>query len=175
MLRKILIFLVLAIILVIVWKQLTSMTKVTPSTVGKNGILHLVQTIPLGSVEGRIDHLSIDIKGQRLFVAALGNNSVEVVDLKESKVIHSITNLGEPQSALFIPSLNKLFVTNGRTGICQIFDGTSFDEISHVELAGDADNIRFDSNANSVVVGYGNGGLSFINAESGKEENNIKL
>jgi len=175
MLRKILIFLVLAMILVVVWKQLTSLTKVTPSTVGKNGFLHLVQTISLGSVEGRIDHLSIDIKGQRLFVAALGNNSVEVVDLEESKVIHSITNLSEPQSALFIPNLNKLFVTNGSTGICQIFDGISFDEISRVELSGDADNIRYDSNSNSVVVGSGDGGLSFINAETGKEEISIKL
>src|SRR5829696_4384875 len=105
MLRKILIFLVLAMILVVVWKQLTSLTKVTPSTVGKNGILYLVQTIPLGSVEGRIDHLSIDIKGQRLFVAALGNNTVEVIDLSTGNVIHSVSDLSEPQSALFVPSL----------------------------------------------------------------------
>ena len=147
----------------------------TPAASGSSGILRLIQTIPLLNVAGRIDHLSVDVKAQRLFVAALGNNTVEVIDLKAGKVIHSISNLNEPQSALFIPSLNIIFVTNGSNGICQIFDGTSFDEISRVELSGDADNIRYDSNSNSVIVGYGDGGLSFINVETGKEEGNVEL
>jgi YVTN family beta-propeller protein len=137
--------------------------------------MKLIQSIPLQGVEGRIDHLSIDSKGQRLFVAALGNNTVEVIDLNTGKVVHSISDLNEPQSALFIPSLNKIFVTDGGNGICQIFDGASFAELGRVELSGDADNIRYDSNSNSVVVGYGDGGLSFINGKTGKEESNIKL
>jgi len=37
--------------------------------------------IPLGQVSGRIDHLGIDLKRQRLLVAELGNNSLGVVDL----------------------------------------------------------------------------------------------
>src|SRR5215216_6510403 len=152
--RKIWIILLLVIVLIFAWTQLNSSTKITPSTAGKNGIMHLVRSIPLGNVEGRIDHLSIDIKGQRLFIAALGNNSVEVLDLKDGKVVHSIADLSEPQSALFIPSVNKIFVTNGGNGLCQIFDGSSFIELDRVELAGDADNIRYDSNSSTVVVGY---------------------
>ncbi|HEX9387657.1 MAG TPA: hypothetical protein VF918_15145 [Anaerolineales bacterium] len=157
------------------WKQIKSSSRFTPSSARKNGVLHLIETIPLANVKGRIDHLSIDIKGLRLFVAALGSNSVEVLDLREGKVIHSITELSEPQSALFIPGLNKIFVTNAGNGLCQVFDGNSFAELGRVELSGDADNIRYDSNSNSVVVGYGDGDLSFINTESGKEESNIKL
>jgi YVTN family beta-propeller protein len=149
--------------------------KLTPSTVGKNGTMSLIQTIPLPNVEGRIDHLSIDIKGQRLFVAALGNNTVEVLDLSTGKVTHSISDLSEPQSAVFIPSLNKIFVTNGGNGTFQIFDGSSFAELGRVDLSGDADNIRYDSNSASIVVGYGDGGLSFIDGESGKVGSNIKL
>jgi len=126
-------------------------------------------------VEGRIDHLSIDIKGQRLFVAALGNNTVEVLDLNTSSVVHSISDLSEPQSALFVPSLNKLFVTNGGNGVCQIFDGSSFAELDRVELSGDADNIRYDNNSSSIIVGYGDGGLSVIDGASGKEVTTIKL
>src|SRR5215216_1042226 len=137
--------------------------------------LKLIQTIPLQGVEGRIDHLSIDIKGQRLFVAALGNNTVEVIDLNTGKVVHSISDLSEPQSALFVPSLNKIFVTNGGNGICQIFDGSSFAELGRVELSGDADNIRYDSSSGSVIVGYGDGGLSFIDGNSGKEVSSVKL
>jgi WD40 repeat protein len=126
-------------------------------------------------VEARIDHLSVDIKGQRLFVAALGNNTVEVLDLNTGRVVHTISDLSEPQSALFVPGFNKLFVTNGGTGVCQIFDGSSFAEIGHVELSGDADNIRYDSKLSSVIVGYGDGGLSFINANTGKTVSDIKM
>ncbi len=144
-----------------------------PATGGTT--LKLVQTIPLPGVDGRIDHLSLDIKDQRLFIAALGNNTVEVVDLNEGKLIHAISNFSEPQSALFIPSLNRIFVTNGGNGICEIFDGSSFAEVGRVELSGDADNIRFDSSSASVIVGYGDGGLSIIDAGAGKALSNIKL
>ena len=137
--------------------------------------MKLIQNIPLQGVEGRIDHLSIDIKGQRLFMAALGNNTVEVIDLNNEKVVHSISDLSEPQSALFVSSLNKIFVTNGGNGICQIFDGTSFAELGRVQLSGDADNIRYDSNSTSVIVGYGDGGLSFIEGSNAKEVSNVKL
>ncbi len=113
MFRKILIFLLLVVILIVGWKQIKSSSRFTPSSARKNGVLHLIETIPLANVKGRIDHLSIDIEGLRLFVAALGNNSVEILDLKETKVIHSISGLSEPQSALFIPSLNKIYVTDG--------------------------------------------------------------
>src|SRR5438128_898621 len=65
--------------------------------------LQLVQTIPLPHVEGRIDHLAVDLQGQRLFVAALGNNTLEVLDLKAGTRLHSITGLHEPQGVVFIP------------------------------------------------------------------------
>jgi WD40 repeat protein len=147
----------------------------TPIFIGGNRTIRLIQTIPLPNVSGRIDHLSIDIKSQRLFVAALGNNTVEVLDLQAGKVIHSISGLNEPQSALFLLNLNKLYVTNGGSGICQIFDGSSFAELDRVELSGDADNMRYDPKSGSVVVGYGDGGLSFIDAGTGKQVSEIKL
>src|SRR5215471_17441630 len=65
--------------------------------------LKLIQTIPLTGVEGRIDHLAFDVKGQRLFVAALGNNTLEVVDVAEAKRAHAITGLKEPQGIRFAP------------------------------------------------------------------------
>jgi hypothetical protein len=59
--------------------------------------LALQSKIPLGEVSGRIDHLAIDPKRQRLFVAELGNNSVGVVDLAAGKVMRRIDGLSEPQ------------------------------------------------------------------------------
>ncbi len=141
-----------------------------------NSSLSLVQTIPLPNVTGRIDHLGVDKKGERLFVAELGNNSVDVIDLKGGKRISSVTNgLNEPQGIAFVPELNRLFVANRADGSVDIFDGKTFTLLQTIKLNGDADNIRYDSNNGLVYVGYGNGGLAVFNAASGEKLGNIPL
>src|SRR5438067_1041130 len=88
--------------------------------------LGLIQTIPLPSVSGRIDHMDIDVNGQRLFVSELGNNSVDVIDLKAGKRITSMDGLDEPQGIAFIQDENKIFVANGGDGTVQIFDSSMY-------------------------------------------------
>src|SRR5262249_22137249 len=90
------------------------------------GPLKLAQTIPMPGVEGRIDHLSVDLKGQRLFVAALGNNTLEVIDLAQGKRLRSIPGLREPQGVVYIPELDQVVVANGDDGTVRTFDGKSF-------------------------------------------------
>jgi DNA-binding beta-propeller fold protein YncE len=146
-----------------------------PSSTG-NSSLSLVQTIPLPNVTGRIDHLGVDKKGERLFVAELGNNSVDIIDLSGGKRISSLTTgLNEPQGIAFVPELNRLFVANRADGSVNIFDGKTFTLLQTIKLNGDADNIRYDSNNGLVYVGSGNGGLAVINAASGEKLGNIPL
>jgi DNA-binding beta-propeller fold protein YncE len=83
----------------------------------------LRETIVLPGVEGRIDHFAFDAADERLFVCALGNNTVEVLDLRKGERTHSITGLGAPQGIAYIPELNRLFVANDKGGICKIYDG----------------------------------------------------
>src|SRR5260370_25104474 len=78
------------------------------------------KTIPLEKVEGRIDHLAADIAGQRLFVAAIGNNTVEVLDLKAGKTLRSLPGFAEPQGIVYAPEFDKLFVANGQDGTSRI-------------------------------------------------------
>jgi DNA-binding beta-propeller fold protein YncE len=137
--------------------------------------LRLVQTIPLPNVEGRIDHMAVDLKDQRLFIAALGNNTVEVLDLRAGKRIRSITGLHEPQGVGFIPEFNKIFIANGKSGACDVFDASSFKLIKTVKFSDDADNIRYDAAARRVYVGFGNGGLGIIDAATGNKVGEIKL
>jgi DNA-binding beta-propeller fold protein YncE len=96
----------------------------------------------MADVQGRIDHLSIDVKGQRLFVAALGNNSLEIVDLKENKLIHAINGLAEPQGVAYIPSSNRVFVANGKDGSVRVFDAGSWELPKSIPCGDDADNLR---------------------------------
>jgi DNA-binding beta-propeller fold protein YncE len=127
--------------------------------------LRLETTIPLPNVNGRIDHMALDVAGKRLFVSALGNNTVEVVDLAAGKMVHSIRGLKEPQGVLYWPETNRLYVANAADGHVRVYDGRSFEQIREYDLSGDADNIRFDPNAKEVFVGYGSGALGVINLD----------
>jgi DNA-binding beta-propeller fold protein YncE len=127
--------------------------------------LRLESTIPLPNVNGRIDHLGVDVQGKRLFVSALGNNTVEVVDLASGQIVHTIRGLKEPQGIFYWADTNRLYVANGVDGHVLVFDGTSFEQIHEYDLSGDADNIRFDAGAKEVFVGYGSGALGVINVD----------
>jgi hypothetical protein len=139
------------------------------------GPLRLIQTIPLRNVEGRIDHMAVDLKGERLFIAALGNNTVEIVDLRAGKHLETITGLHEPQGVGFVPEFNKIFIANAQSGACEVFDGSSFKRIKSIKLSDDADNIRYDAAARRVYVGYGSGALGIIDAATGDQLGEIKL
>ena len=106
--------------------------------------LKLKTTVALEGVEGRIDHFAFDPAGERLFVCALGNNTVEVIDLRSSQRIHSITGLGAPQGVGYAPELNRLFVANDKGGVCKIYDGKSFQVVGELRFEDDADNVRYD-------------------------------
>ena len=110
--------------------------------------------IPLPNVKGRIDHFSVDVKGQRLFVAAVDNHTLEVVDLKSGQRVHTITDLAEPQGVFYDTSTNHLFVACGLDGVTKIFDATTFQIVATVKFPDDADNIRYDARSKGVIVGY---------------------
>src|SRR5437867_7880609 len=137
--------------------------------------LKLKQTIPLPGVEGRIDHFALDASGERLFVCALGNNSVEVLDLRKGERIRSITGLGAPQGIVYIPELDRLFVANDKAGIFKIYDGKSFQQISELNFEDDADNVRYEDTMRRIYVGFGSGGIAIVNAQDGKQIGSIKL
>ena len=140
-----------------------------------NAPLQLQQTIPLPGVEGRIDHFAFDAGADRLFVCALGNNTVEILDLRKGERVHTISGLGAPQGVAFVPELNRLLVANDKGGVCNIYDANSFQLISKVEFGDDADNVRYDSASKQIYVGFGSGGIGIINAVDGKQVGSIKL
>ena len=124
--------------------------------------LVLEAKIALGSVNGRIDHLAIDLGRQRLFVAELGNNSVGVVELKERKLLRRITGLKEPQGLGYVTSTDTLYVANAGDGSVRLFKGNDLSPAGRIDLGDDADNIRIDARANKLFIGYGKGAIAII-------------
>ena len=148
---------------------------VSPTLCAQNApLLKVSRTIPLPGVEGRIDHFAFDASGERLFVCALGNNTVEVIDLRKNERVYSIRGLGSPQGVAYLPEVDRLIVANDNGGICRLYDGKSFQSLSEIRLNDDADNVRYDTGDRKAYVGFGNGGIATISPE-GKHVGSIKL
>jgi len=137
--------------------------------------LVLEAKIPLGQVSGRIDHLAVDAKRQRLFVAELGNNSLGVVDLAAGKVLRRITGLSEPQGIAYVPFTDSILVANAGDGSVRVLRGEDLTPISRLELGDDADNVRVDAAHKRVLVGYGKGALAVIDPGSLSKTADIRL
>jgi DNA-binding beta-propeller fold protein YncE len=147
------------------------------ATVSANGaeLLRLVQTIPLPNVEGRIDHFGYDAKGSRLFMAALGNDTVEIIDLASGKVAQRIKNLKAPQGISYAHDVNRLAVANDKDGSVRLYDGATLEQVQLIDLKDDADNVRYDPDARRFWVGYGDGALAAIDPQTGKVLATVKL
>ena len=137
--------------------------------------LQLKQTISLPGVEGRIDHLDLDAANERLFVCALGNNTVEVLDLRKGERVRTISSLGSPQGLVYISELNRLFIANDKGGVCRIYDAKTFQAVGELDLKDDADNVRYDDSSKRIYVGFGSGGIAIVNPVDGKEIGSTKL
>ncbi|MDX8483188.1 hypothetical protein RFN28_32755 [Mesorhizobium sp. VK24D] len=132
-----------------------------------------VQSIPLENVHGRIDHMAVDIAGNRLFVAELGNDSVDVVDLKSGKAIGRISNLKEPQGIAYLSDGDLIVVANAGDGSVRFFRAADLAPLGTVALGDDADDVR--TSGGKVLVGYGNGGLAVIDPTNRSLTGEIKL
>ncbi len=137
--------------------------------------LKLEKKIEMSEVKGRIDHMAINLKDKLLYMAALGNNTVEVIDIDKGSLIRSIKGVEEPQGIAYIPEQNEIAVASGGNGDCVFFDATTFANVATVHLAGDADNIRYDAVVRKMYVGYGNGGMALIDLVAHKQIGNVKL
>lgn len=139
------------------------------------GQLTLLNTINMPDVAGRIDHMAFDSKGNRLFIAALANNTVEIVNLKAAKPIGTISGLNAPQGVLYLEEFNSIVISNGGSGAVQSYNGNSLALSWTLDIGEDADNVRYDSVKKQIIVGYGSGALSFFDAKSGRQIKNIPL
>src|SRR5580700_3532249 len=135
------------------------------ATVQAQRPLVLSGSVPMDGVKGRFDHFASG-KG-RVFISALGNNTVEVINLFGGIVEHTITGVTNPQGVAFSPEANRLFVASAQ-GKLYIYDGDSFNLITTLDFEGGADNLRYDAATKRVYVGCGddekNGAIAAVDA-----------
>src|SRR5262245_61304932 len=137
--------------------------------------LTLVHRIDLPRVEGRIDHLAFDAAGGRLFVAALGNNTVEVIDAKNAVHLKSVPGFREPQGIAIAVDAGVVAVANGRGEGLQLLNANDFQPGKSVKLGDDSDNVRYDAAAKRLYVGYGDGALAAVDPAGAAVVGTVKL
>lgn len=138
-----------------------------PGSDGPGAPLVLERTIPLTGVRGRIDHLTIDLQHRRIFVAELGDGSVEAIDLARGVSLGRIAGLKEPQGLAYLPAQDELAVASGGDGSVRFYHARDLKPDGVIEVGGDADNMRVDASGR-IVVGYGSGALAVIDPGSRK-------
>ncbi len=138
-------------------------------------LLEVEAKIPLGNVAGRIDHLAVDLKRRRVFVAELGNNTLGVVDLAAAKLQRRLTGLSEPQGVGYDAATDIVYVANAGNGAVDVFQGEDYTPLEKIQLGEDADNVRIDAAGRRVIVGYGKGGLAIIDSATHRKIADVPL
>src|SRR4051812_38037478 len=134
--------------------------------------LRLALTVPLTGVKGRIDHLAFDPATRRLFVAALGNDTVEVIDTSNGRLVRSLKGFHEPQGIAIVQDAGMIAVANGGTGTLQLIAADTLQTKFTTEIGGDADNVRYDATAHRVYVAA-EGGLFAVDPSTGRVASRI--
>jgi len=136
--------------------------------------LRQVTVIPLPGVKGRIDHLAFDPVRQRLFVAALGNGTVEVLDTAANAHVRSVKGFREPQGMAIVPDAGAVAVANGETGTLQLVDARTFAIRWTLDIGGDADNVRYDAATKRIYVAAA-GGLYAVDPAAARKIGQVSI
>ena len=137
-------------------------------------LLQATGELALPGVRGRIDHLAFDAARHRLVVAALGNDTVELVDVATGKR-SSLPGAAEPQGVLHVPGIDRIVVANGSGDRVDVVDGASLATVRRIDGLPDADNVRWDAQGGQAVVGFGKGALRWLDPATGATSREVAL
>jgi YVTN family beta-propeller protein len=119
--------------------------------------LMLQRTIALPDGTGKFDHFAFSPAGNRLFVAATGNHSIEVIDLSSDKVIQTLPGLGKPHGLAWIGETGRLFASDGLQADLKVYDGAPLEQMKSIKLSEDADDMVYDGKTKLLYTGHGGG------------------
>ncbi len=126
--------------------------------------LERVGTIALKGPAGGLDHLAVDARRGRLFVANTINGTLDIVDLKAGRLLRQVPGQGRIQGIDYSPEADRIFVGNGEGGVCNAFDANDCRLIRSVRLGDDADNVRYNHRTRRIYVVHADRELAVIDA-----------
>jgi DNA-binding beta-propeller fold protein YncE len=143
--------------------------------------LTLQPAIALPAGTGKFDHFAFDLNTTRLFIAATGNHSVEVLDLHAGKVTESLTGISKPHGLAWVAATGLLYAADGTQGDLKIFGGSPLNQAASIKLSEDADDMVYDAKSKLLYVGHGGSdaanpaGIAVIDTTSQKLLTNLPV
>jgi DNA-binding beta-propeller fold protein YncE len=153
---------------------LLALAVLLPAAPAPAATLELEQTIVLKGKAGKLDHLALDAKRDRLFLADTGNGTLDVVDLKAGKLLKQVAGQTGIQGVAYAPDLDRVFVGLGSGSLCNVFSGADYKPLKTVRFE-DSDNVRYDPARKQVFVAHAEKTLSAIDAQTFALKADIKL
>jgi DNA-binding beta-propeller fold protein YncE len=125
--------------------------------------------------DGGWDYLTMDDSTGRLFVSH--GTQVQVVDVKQGKMIGTISDLKGVHGIALAPEFNKGFITNGKDSSVTIFDLKTYTKLANVKVTGaNPDAILYDSFSKKVFIYNGKtSNATVIDANTNKVVETISL
>ena len=137
--------------------------------------LELVQTIPLKGKAGKLDHLALDAKRERLLLANKVNGTLDIVDLKAGKLLKQVIGQTGIQGVAYAADLDRVFVGLGSGGLCNVFEGGDYKPVKTIKFNDDADNVRYDAVRKQVYVAHAEKALGVVDAKTFAMKTDLKL
>jgi DNA-binding beta-propeller fold protein YncE len=137
--------------------------------------LELIQTIVLKGKAGKLDHLALDAKRERLFLANTVNGTLDIVDLKAGKLFKQVRGQTGIQGIAYATDLDRVFVGLGGGGLCNVFAGDDYRPLKTIKFSDDADNVRYDPASHLTFVAHAEKALGVIDAQSYAIAADVKL
>ena len=139
-------------------------------------------TTRMVGVQNHFDHLTPDLKNNRLFVVPEDNKSIEIYNIRTGKFIHSIKGIGVGHSVVYRSDIDRIFVTDGSDGDVKIFNGTTYELLQSIKLLADSDATGYDPVTHNLYIADGgldakldHTFLEIVNTDTGKKVGQIKI
>jgi DNA-binding beta-propeller fold protein YncE len=139
-------------------------------------------TTRMVGVQNHFDHLTPDLKNNRLFIVPEDNKSIEVYNIRTGKFIHSIKGIGVGHSVVYRADTDRIFVTDGSDGDVKIFNGTTYELLQSEKLLADSDATGYDPITHYLYIADGgldakldHTFLEIVNTDTGKKVGQIKI
>lgn len=149
----------------------------TPATEASSMPLRLERIIPLPEVKGGFDLMAVDLAGQRLFIAAEDNHSIEVLDLAAMKPLRSVPGFDEPKWFNYRPEAKRLYVATAGDGRVTALNAETLEPVKVYQFREKCNNLRYDATRKLLFVGVGKtfGTLGVIDTREDKIQGEIPL
>lgn len=124
--------------------------------------LGLVADVPLSGSTRRFDYQAFDPTTHRLFMAHLGDSTVEVFDTRRQRLAATIPSIDEVHGLLVVPALHKVFASATGRNEVDVIDARSLRVLARVSGGVYPDGLAYDPKSERVFVSDEHGGTETV-------------